>query len=56
MTLVGGVHDRLVLLVPVHTVMLMTFASEHLHNLTSARRLAGDSTRLNPIARAGDQV
>ena len=33
--------------------MLMTFASEHLHNLTSARRLAVHSTRLNPIARAG---
>ena len=31
----------------------MTFASEHLHNLTSARRLAVHSTRLNPIARAG---
>jgi hypothetical protein len=46
---VGWVHDRLVLLIPAHAVMLVSFAAEHLDDLSSARRLAVHAMRLNPV-------
>ena len=53
---VGWVHDRLVLLIPAHAVMLVSFAAEHLDDLSSARRLAVHATRLNPVTHAGAGV
>jgi len=52
---VGWVCDRFVLFVPAHAVMLMAFATEHLEDLTSVRRLPVHATRLNPVTgtRAG---
>lgn len=50
---VGRVHDRLVLLIPAHAVMLVSFAAEHLDDLSSARRLAVHAMRLNPVTYAG---
>lgn len=53
---VGWVHDRLVLLIPAHAVMLVSFAAEHLDDLSSARRLAVYATGLNPVTHAGAGV
>lgn len=50
---VGWVHDRLVLLIPAHAVMLVSFAAEHLDDLSSARRLAVHAMRLNPVTYVG---
>ena len=48
---VGGIHDRLVLLVPAHAVMLVGIAAEHLDDLSSTGRLAVDTTAFDPVAR-----
>jgi hypothetical protein len=47
---VGWVHDRLVLLVPVHAVVLVLIAAEQLDDLSASRRLAVHTTRLDPVA------
>jgi hypothetical protein len=50
---VGWVHDRLVLLIPAHTVMLVPFAAEHLNDLSSARCLAVHATGFDAVTWAG---
>ena len=50
---VGRVHDRLVPLIPAHAVMLVSFAAEHLDDLSAARRLAVHATSLDPVTCAG---
>ncbi len=42
------------LLIPAHAVMLVSFAAEHLDDLSSARRLAVHTMRLDPVTYAGD--
>ena len=47
------VHDRLVLLIPAHAVVLMSFAAEDFDDLSSARRLAVHATGLDRITCMG---
>ena len=51
---VGGIHDRLVLLVPAHPVVLMPGLAEDLEDLPMASGLAVDAFRLKHVARMGD--
>jgi hypothetical protein len=46
---VGRIHDRLVLLIPTHTVVLMTRRSQHLDHLAATSRPAVDAACLQPV-------
>ena len=46
---IGGVHDRFVLLIPAHAVVLVSHPAEQLHDLSTPSRLAVDPVRLDPV-------
>jgi hypothetical protein len=46
---VGGVHDRLVLLVPVHLVVLMPGLAKDLNDLAPTSRLTVDTPSLEQV-------
>ena len=47
---VGWVHDRLVLLVPAHAVVLMPIAAEQLDDLSASSWLTVQPPLLDPVA------